>query len=107
MNDGRRTTDTMDTAVGLPMPEGRRRVLYAVRRRGEATADDVARQLEMTPSGARQHLSALVSAGLLDARDIASPEPRRGRKTLLYRISAAGESYFPKAYGELTNELLG
>jgi DeoR family transcriptional regulator, suf operon transcriptional repressor len=107
MTDGSRPNDTLDTAVGLPMPEGRRRVLYAVRRRGEATAEDVARQLEMTPSGARQHLSALVSDGLVEARDSASPEPRRGRRTLMYRISSAGETYFPKAYGELTNELLG
>jgi predicted ArsR family transcriptional regulator len=94
------------TAVGLPMPEGRRRVLHALRRRGEASAEDVARQLEMTTSGARQHLSALLAAGLVDANEAVEPR-RRGRRTLVYRITAAGEEHFPKAYGELTNELLG
>jgi predicted ArsR family transcriptional regulator len=95
------------TAVGLPMPEGRRRVLYALRRRGEATVDDLASQLGMTPSGARQHLSVLVAEGLVASHETAVPERRRGRRTLLYRVTDAGEDHFPKAYGELTNELLG
>ena len=34
-------------------------MLYALRRRGEATAEQVADQLGMTVSGARQHLTAL------------------------------------------------
>ena len=52
-----------DERVAPTLPEGRRAVLYALRRRGQATADDVARQLDMTVSGARQHLSALVEDG--------------------------------------------
>ncbi|OWY60075.1 hypothetical protein B7486_71140, partial [cyanobacterium TDX16] len=89
------------------LPEGRRAVLYAVRRRGDATADQVAEQLEITVSGARQHLSALVESGLLEAG--ASPEPRavRGRVPLVYAVTPKGDALFPKAYGELTNELLG
>jgi predicted ArsR family transcriptional regulator len=95
------------TPVPLPLPEGRRRVLYAVRRRGEATADEVARQLEMTVSGARQHLSALVEDGLLAARDAPARPGQRGRRTLVYAVTPEGDARFPKAYGELTNELLG
>ncbi|HEX7094717.1 MAG TPA: ArsR family transcriptional regulator [Acidimicrobiales bacterium] len=98
--------DTTVTPLRMPLPEGRRRVLYALRRRGEASAQDLARQLEMTLSGARQHLTALVDEGLVLTRD-ATPQSRRGRPTLLYRVSPAGDAYFPKAYGELTNELLG
>ena len=83
-------------------------MLYAVRRRGEATAEQVAEQLGMTVSGARQHLTAL-----------AQRRPRRGdRAAVARRADAAGARsctprpppptrYFPKAYGELTNELLG
>ena len=89
------------------LPAGRRAVLYAVRRRGEATAEQVAEQLDMTLSGARQHLSALVQDGLVEATEMASPTPRRGRRTLLYAVTPAADGYFPKAYGELTNELLG
>jgi DeoR family suf operon transcriptional repressor len=92
------------TAAALP--EGRRRVLYAVRRRGEATAEQVAEQLRMTVSGARQHLTALVDDGLAEATESA-PQGRRGRRALVYHVTAVGDALFPKAYAELTNELLG
>ena len=92
---------------GLRMPEGRRRVLYALRRRGEATAAELAEQLAMTVSGARQHLTALVDEGLVDAHEVASHQPRRGRPTLAYSVTAIGDDEFPRAYGELTTELLG
>jgi DeoR family suf operon transcriptional repressor len=95
----------LETAPTLPA--GRRSVLYAVRRRGEATAEQVADQLRMTVSGARQHLSALASDGLVDAHEQPAPEPRRGRRTLVYSVTPAADTLFPKAYGELTNELLG
>ena len=90
-----------------PLPEGRRNVLYAVRRRGEATAEQVAEALDMTVSGARQHLSALVEAGLAETSEASAAPGKRGRRTLLYAVTAAGDALFPKAYGELTNELLG
>ena len=99
---------TGDRPVALPsLPAGRREVLYAVRRRGEATAEQVADQLGMTASGARQHLTALVEAGLVDAAELTADLPRRGRRTLAYSATPAADGYFPKAYGELTNELLG
>ena len=97
----------MPDRVPPPLPEGRRNVLYAVRRRGEATAEQVAETLDMTVSGARQHLSALVEAGLAEATEATSPAGRRGRRTLVYAVTPLGDALFPKAYGELTNELLG
>src|SRR5213083_1514518 len=103
---------TAGTGRGAPsavaaLPEGRREVLYAVRRRGEATAEQVAEQLSMTASGARQHLTALVDAGLVETEQLTDVTPRRCRRTLVYSSTAAADGYFPKAYGELTNELLG
>ena len=53
------------------MSAAQRSVLYAVRRRGEATVADVAEMLDITPSGARQHLTALADAGLLEAGEAA------------------------------------
>jgi DeoR family suf operon transcriptional repressor len=82
-------------------------VLYAVRRRGEATAEQVAEQLGMTVSGARQHLSALARDGYVDVTELPTPEPKRGRRALAYTVTDAADAVFPKAYGELTNELLG
>jgi len=89
------------------LPAGRRAVLYAVRRRGEATAEQVAEQLDITVSGARQHLTVLAKDGLVESSELASPEGRRGRRTLVYSATSGADAYFPKAYGELTKELLG
>jgi predicted ArsR family transcriptional regulator len=89
------------------LPAGRRAVLYALRRRGEATADQIADQLDITVSGARQHLHVLAREGMVESSELPSPEGRRGRRTLVYSTTAAADSHFPKAYGELTNELLG
>jgi len=101
------TTTSSDSGAVARLPSGRRAVLYAVRRRGEATAEQVAEQLDITVSGARQHLSALARDGLVESTELASPAGRRGRRTLVYAATAAADAYFPKAYGELTNELLG
>ena len=89
------------------LPAGRRAVLYALRRRGEATAEQLAEQLGMTVSGARQHLSSLNDSGLVEAAEMPSLEPKRGRRTLVYSVTKEADALFPKAYGELTNELLG
>jgi DeoR family transcriptional regulator, suf operon transcriptional repressor len=101
------TTTTAMTRTAPSLPGGRRAVLYAVRRRGEATAEQVAEQLGMTVSGARQHLSALVTDGLLAASETGPRAGERGRRALLYATTPAADGLFPKAYGELTNELLG
>jgi DeoR family suf operon transcriptional repressor len=97
----------VDAGERSGLPTGRRAVLYAVRRRGEATAEQVAEQLDITVSGARQHLTALAQNGLVESSELPSSAGRRGRRTLVYAVTAAADAYFPKAYGELTNELLG
>jgi len=99
-------TETRDVPVVPPIPAGRRAVLHAVRQAGDATTDEVAAALEITISGARQHLSALLDDGLVAAQDEA-PVGRRGRPQLRYHTTELADAVFPKAYGALTNELLG
>ena len=99
---------TLETSQVPPeLPAGRRAVLYAVRRRGEATTEQVAEQLAITVSGARQHLSVLARDGLVESAELPSTTVKRGRRSLVYSATPAADAYFPKAYGELTNELLG
>ena len=99
---------TDDRATATRLPAGRRAVLYAVRRRGEATAEQVAEQLDITVSGARQHLERAGDATVWSRRaSCRPPTTKRGRRTLVYAATGAADAYFPKAYGELTNELLG
>jgi len=100
-------TDATDATAAPDLPAGRRAALYAVRRRGEATAEQVAEQLDMSVSGARQHLTALVDDGLVEAVPRATDVAARGRRTLVYSATPRSDAFFPKAYGELTNELLG
>jgi len=84
--------------------ESRRSLLYALRRRGEATAEQLAEQLGVTLSGARQLLSALQDDGLVTS--VAATKTGRGRRPLVYSLTPRADPLFPKAYGELTNELL-
>ncbi len=109
------TAPPPDTPVELPssspaapptVSAAQRSVLYALRRRGEATVDQVASTLDMTVSGARQHLAGLEGAGLVAAVDAPRREGQRGRSERVFHTTAAAAPLFPTAYGELTNQLL-
>ncbi|MDQ6726514.1 MAG: MarR family transcriptional regulator [Actinomycetota bacterium] len=81
-----------------------RDLAVALKHAGEATAEDLAVTLRITASAVRQQLDGLAADGLVTHR----PEARgRGRPTHLYRLTRTAEPLFPKAYGGLTNELLG
>jgi DeoR family transcriptional regulator, suf operon transcriptional repressor len=94
-------------AVAPPVPVGRRVVLYALRRLGDATTEQIAEDVGITVSGARQHLTALIEHGLVAASEVRDDPHRRGRPRLTYHVTELGDLLFPKAYGALTNELLG
>ena len=96
-----------EVTVAPPLPAGRRVVLYGVRRLDDATVDEVAELLDMTVSGARQHLNALTEQGLVEATEQPRAAGERGRPRLTYRVTELADALFPKAYGALTNELLG
>jgi DeoR family suf operon transcriptional repressor len=84
-----------------------RAVLYAIRRRGGITVDQLAGALDITTSGARQHLAGLTDAGLVDSTPAPRAPGQRGRGELIHQLTDAADPLFPKAYGELTNQLLG
>jgi DeoR family suf operon transcriptional repressor len=90
--------------VLLPqLPPARRALLHALRRRGEARAEELADALAITASAARQQLAPLVAAGLVEHRDERSGP---GRPRRFYRLTEAADALFPRNYGELTTELL-
>lgn len=80
-----------------------RSVLVALKRRGEATADELAAALEISSSGVRQHLSVLRTAGLITARQERG-EP--GRPADRYRATELTEPLFSATDGSLSIELL-
>jgi DeoR family suf operon transcriptional repressor len=85
------------------LPEARRTILRSLKRCGEARAEELAASLEVTASAMRQHLTALEAEGLVTHHQVkGSP----GRPKHVYHLTASAEGLFPKAYGELTTELL-
>ncbi len=85
------------------LPESRRRILEHVKRHGEAGAEGIAADLGVTLSGARQHLTALERDGLLGHH---SARGGPGRPKHVFALTPAGDALFPRAYAELTTELL-
>jgi len=95
---GARSTVSLNS---LPAPK--RRMLVALKRRGEASVEDLASALGVTVSAVRQQLAGLAAEGLVSHR--ALPQGA-GRPRHLHALTQAAESFFPRTYAELTNELL-
>jgi DeoR family suf operon transcriptional repressor len=92
----------MDTG-GVPVSAPQRRVLRAVKRRGEATADELSTELEISASAVRQHLTALRSAGLITARH---ERGQPGRPADRYRATERAEAVFATGDAVLSIEIL-
>lgn len=80
----------MAVTDAAPSPT-QRRVLEALKRLGEATADELAVTLEISASAVRQHLGALRAAGLIDARQ---ERGHAGRPADRYRATTRTEPLF-------------
>ncbi len=80
----------MSSADTAPSPT-QRRVLAALKRHGEATADELAEVLGTSSSAVRQHLGALRAAGLIEAHQVRGS---RGRPADRYRATARTETMF-------------
>lgn len=93
----------MDTP-GVPLSPTRRRVLVALKRRGEATADELSTLLEISTSAVRQHLGALRSAGLIDAR---KERGQPGRPADRFHATDVTDALFVTPDSALSIELLG
>ena len=92
-----------DTASLDTLPTTRRALLEAIKRRGEARADELADSLGITVSAVRQHLAALTAEGLVAHREVrAGP----GRPHHDYRLSERGDNLFPRRYAAIVTDLL-
>ena len=81
----------------------RREVLDLLKKRGEQGADQLASATGLTVSAVRQQLAGLQRDGLVGYRQ---SRIGPGRPRHLYHLMAAAEGLYPRAYAELTNELL-
>lgn len=93
------------TAAVKPAVDHRNRLLGYIKRKGGATAAELARQLRMTREGARQQLQALEQGGWI-TRVRRPGKVRAGRPAFTYEITAAGDHLFPKRYDTLSLNLV-
>jgi DeoR family transcriptional regulator, suf operon transcriptional repressor len=85
------------------MPETRRTMLNALKKRGELRAEELAEIGGITASGTRQHLQALEADGLVTHLE---QREGRGRPKHVFKLTPAADALYPRTYSELTNELL-
>ncbi len=81
----------------------RQTILAYVKRQGRARAEDIAAHVGITPSGIRQHLTALERDGMLSCSELRDGP---GRPKHLYGLTEEGDAQFPRRYDDLANELL-
>jgi DeoR family suf operon transcriptional repressor len=91
-------TATLDT-----LPATRRALLDALKRQGEARADELATTLGITVSAVRQHLAALHGDGLVTHSEVRAGPGRPHHK---YRLSEQGDNLFPRRYAQIVTDLL-
>lgn len=79
------------------------KIRYLLKTRGPLTAVSMAKKLELTSMGARQHLLKLTKAG-----DITSylKAEGRGRPKRFWMLTQQGQSHFPDRHEDLTLELI-
>jgi DeoR family suf operon transcriptional repressor len=96
--------DALKSGVALTsLPITRRALVNTLKKRGEMSVEALAEHLEMTVSGVRQQLLGLERDGFVTYSDVREGP---GRPRHVYRLTPAAHGLFPKAYAELTNELL-
>ena len=83
----------------------RQRIIEFLKEKEEATVDELAAEVTMTPMAVRYHLNVLQADNL-----IAAPAVRHqsgpGRPQQVYRLTEAADELFPEDYYSLTNYLL-
>jgi predicted ArsR family transcriptional regulator len=81
----------------------RTKILDILRRRREATVDDLTRALELAPATVRRHLDILQRDGYVTVRPV---RRETGRPHYAFSITEAGEELFPQHYVRITNRLI-
>ena len=89
--------------TGVAPSATQRRVLVALKRQGEATAEELATTLDISASAVRQHLSALRSAGFITARQ---ERGHTGRPADRYHATDLTEPLFVTTDSSLSLQLL-
>ena len=83
----------------------RKRILDILKRRKQATVEELALQLEMAPVSVRYHLDILQGDNLIEVGKV-EREGSVGRPKQVYRLTGEAADYFPDNFAGLTSGLL-
>ena len=81
----------------------KRRIVERLKR-ADATAGDLAKALDMTEAGVRQHLDALTDHGLVTSHS--RPAAGRGRPPTEWTLTDLAQDLFPDCHDDLTLDLI-
>lgn len=81
----------------------RQRILHLLKRSGGLTAQEIARELEITAVAVRKHLERMQEEGLIVLHTRAAS---RGRPAVIYALSETGDALFPQRYDQLVVDML-
>lgn len=87
------------------MQETRQRILEILKIRGQATVNELTRELGLTAVTIRHHLDVLHREELIGPPQILR-KPGPGRPQHIYRLAGEAENLFPKKYDRLTDAIL-
>lgn len=79
------------------------RIIMLLKRTGGMTAEDLSKQIGITPMGVRQHLLSLERKGMVGY------EARKhgiGRPVFIYKLTEKADEVFPKSYDRFALEVL-
>jgi predicted ArsR family transcriptional regulator len=87
------------------MQSTRQEILDILKQERQATVEDLAERLELTPMTIRHHLNVLQAQNLVMAAKVRRLQTV-GRPRLVYTLTEAADDLFPQSYGELARHLV-
>ena len=87
------------------MQSTRQEILEILKEEMQATVEDLAERLELTPMTIRHHLNVLQAQNLVVASKVRRSK-KVGRPRLVYTLTDAADELFPQSYGELARHLV-
>ncbi len=81
----------------------RKKILLALKKKGNMTVDSLSKEVNITPMGVRQHLLLMERNGLVE---YITEKHGVGRPGFLYRLTGPADDLFPKTYQEFALGIL-
>jgi predicted ArsR family transcriptional regulator len=87
------------------MQSTRQEILGILKAEKQATVEDLAARLDLTPMTIRHHLNVLQAQNLVTATKVRRLQ-KVGRPRLVYTLTDAADELFPQNYGELARRMV-